>query len=129
VLMTYYQSFDSVSADITIEVTKAKKTTPTISFSGHVRQGESIGWLGLQVPAGTTKIIVELWWTHDWKTYPTSDIDLIIYVNGNYNLDGATLNAPERVVLNGPTGIVYFLIDGYAIEIGRETFELRITIV
>jgi len=129
VLMTYYQSFDSTSADIRIEVTKAKKTTPTLSFKGYVRQGEAIGWIGVRVPAGTTKAIVELWWTHTWQTYPTSDIDLYIYVNEAYNLDGATLNAPERVVINGPTGNMYFLIDGYAIEVGREPFELRITFV
>jgi hypothetical protein len=129
VLMTYYQSFDSVSTDIRIEVTKAKKTTPTLSFKGYVRQGEAIGWIGVRVPAGTTKAIVELWWTHDWKTYPTSDIDLYIYVNGAYNLNGATLNSPERVVVLGPTGTMYFLIDGYAIYVGRENFELRITFV
>jgi hypothetical protein len=129
VLMTYYQSFDSVSADIRIEVTQAKRTTPTISYSGHVRQGEAIGWLGVHVPAGTTKAIVELWWTHDWQTYPTSDIDLYIYVNGAYDYDGATLNSPERAIVLGPTGNMYFLIDGYAIYVGRETFELRITFV
>ena len=129
VLMTYYQSFDSTSADIRIEVTKAKKTTPTLLFSGHVFPFQAVGWIRVPVPAGTTKAIVELWWTHDWQTYPTSDLDLYIYVNGAYNLNGATLNSPERVVINGPTGTMYFLIDGYAIEVGREPFELRITFV
>jgi hypothetical protein len=126
VLMTYYQSFDSASADITITVTKAKPPNPNVVIKGAVFQGSSVGWVRVPVPAGTTKAIVELWWSHSWQTYPTNDLDLIIYVNGAYNLGAATYNSPERVIINNPVGNMYFLIDGYTVYVGRQPFELRI---
>ena len=129
VIENVWTGYDVVSADIKIEVTKAKKTSPTIALSGLLWQYESIGWIGVNIPAGTTKVIVELWWTHGWNTFPTSDLDVYVYWNGAYDYSGATLNAPERLVLSGATGKMYLLIDGYAIYTGRESFQLRITFV
>jgi len=129
VIENVWTGYDVVSADIKIEVTKVKKTPATITMSGLLWPGQVIGWIGVNVPSGTTKAIVELWWVHDWNKFPTADIDVYVYWNGAYDYRGATLNAPERLVLLGPTGTMYLLIDGYAIYTGREVFELRITFV
>lgn len=124
-----WTSYDSASADITIEVTKAKKTKADITLKGRIWPYQGIGWIEVPVPPGTTEAIIELWWTHDWRTYPTADLDLILIWNGAFDFRGATFNSPERVVLTGPTGSIYLLIDGYAIYTGREPFEVRITFV
>jgi hypothetical protein len=129
VIENVWTGYDVVSADIKIEVTKVKKTPATITMSGQLWPGQAIGWIGVNIPTGTTKAIVELWWVHDWNKFPTSDLDVIVYWNGAYDYSGATLNAPERLVLLGPTGTMYLLIDGYEINTGREVFELRITFV
>ena len=129
VIENVWTGHDVVSADIKIEVTKVKKTPATITMSGHIWPYQVIGWIGVNIPAGTTKAIVELSWVHDWNTFPTNDLDVYVYWNGAYDYSGATLNAPERLVLLGPTGTMYLLIDGYAIYTGREVIELRITFV
>ncbi len=127
VIENVWTGYDVVSADIKIEVTKAKKTPATITMSGLLWPYEYLGWIGVDIPAGTSQVTVELWWTHGWNTFPTSDLDVYVYWNGAYDYRGATLNAPERLVLLGATGKMYLLIDGYAIYTGRERFELRIT--
>jgi hypothetical protein len=129
VLVNDFESYDSASAKIKITVTKAWKTAPSKSIYGCVRQGHQFGWVSIPVPAGTTKAIVELWWIHDWSTYPTSDLDLYVIVNGALNVDGATLNSPERAILIGPTGTIYLLVDGYEIHTWVEAFQIRITFV
>jgi hypothetical protein len=129
VIQNDWTSYDNASADIKIEVTKAKKTKPDVTISGRIWPGQSVGWIGVDVPAGKTKAIVELWWVHDWNKYPTNDLDIILFWNGAYDYRGATWNSPERVVLMGPTGTIYLLIDGYTIYTGRQPFEVRIYFV
>jgi len=124
-----WTSYDSASADITITVTKAKKTPATVTYSGLIWPEQIIGWIPVNVPSGTTKAIVELWWTHNWNTYPSADLDLYIFWNGAMDLRAATSNSPERAILIGPTGTILFQIEGYLIYTGREPFELRITFV
>jgi len=63
--------------------------------------------------------------------YPTTDLDLYVYwYNGTHWLmsyHGATLNAPERVILEKPVGMFYVLIHGYAIYTGfKEPYILTI---
>jgi len=124
-----WTSFDSASADITITVTKAKKTPATIEYSGLIWPDQRIVMPSVNVPPGTTKAIVELWWVHGWNTYPATDLDLYIEWNNALDLRAATSNAPERVVLVGPVGTIDFEVVGYSIYTGREPFELRITFV
>jgi len=124
-----WTSYDDASCDIKITVTKTRKAPATITMSGLLRPLQSIGWMSIPVPAGTTKAIVELWWVHDWYHYPTADIDLTLFWNGAYDYRAATSNSPERAVLLGPTGNILLLISAYAMYTGREPFELRITFV
>jgi len=131
VIQNDWTSYDNASADIKIEVTKAKKTKADITYTGLIWPGQKIGWISVPVPVGKTKAIIELWWSHNWNTYPTNDLDLVLIWSGAPLGDyrGASWNSPERVVLIGPTGTIYLLIDGYNIYTGRQPFEVRIYFV
>jgi hypothetical protein len=129
VLMTYYQSYDAASADITITV-KAKKlwppTWPSKWIPGFIRPDQMIGWIDVPVPEGTTTAIVELWWIFDWSMYPTTDLDMIIFWNGAYDYRGATGNSPERVVLTAPTGTISLMIQAYQMYVKCDFFQIKI---
>jgi hypothetical protein len=106
-----------VSADVVISTHQANLGLPT--SSGLVKQGaEDV--VHLQVPAGKTKLTFQLSWVHDWGFYPTNDLDLIIEdPNGNPIFDGATLNSPERVVVQNPVaGVWTARIQGFQINQG-----------
>lgn len=82
----------------------------------------------VQIPAGTTTATFDLQWEQDWSRFPTSDLDLVVLdANGlPVSFDGATLNSPERVVLNSPPpGTYYLLVDGVEVREADE-FELFI---
>ena len=54
------------------------------------------------VPAGTSAADFRLAWRENWGQYPTNDIDLYPRAAERYGRrSGATLNSPERVVVNG----------------------------
>jgi hypothetical protein len=50
---------------------------------------------------------------------------MAIYWDDGYNYDAATLNSPERAVLDNPT-FIYVLIMGYYIPAGSDTYTLMI---
>ena len=120
-----FTSYGVASCDIKITVTAAEAPTPDVEISGRLAQGEWTGWMGIDVPPGTEKAIIELWWVNDWTKYPTSDMDMIIYWDMGYNTAGATLRSPERVVLDNPT-ILYLYVEAYLIFAKTERFEVRI---
>jgi len=118
-----WTSSGRISCNFKIEVT-ATPTTPDETYSGTISQDEWIAF-GLMPPAGTEKVTLELWWTNDWSMYPTNDLDMYIqWFNGTDwvfepFIEGATLNAPERVVIEAPTiGGIYVYLNGYAIWTG-----------
>jgi hypothetical protein len=82
------------------------------------------------IPEGTSMATFDLVWGRDWASFPTSDLDLIIY-DPNLALtsvDGATANAPERAILYDPMpGTWYILIDGYEVN-KSDNFELYLTL-
>jgi len=122
-----FTSYEVISCDIKITVTaaKGKAPRPDVTISGSLAQGEWTGWMPIAVPPGTEKAIIELWWDNDWSKYPTSDMDMIIYWDMEYNIAGATLSSPERVVLKDPT-ILYLYVEAYLIFGNTERFEVRI---
>jgi len=122
-----FTSYEAISCDIRITVTaaKGKAPRPDVKISGSLAQGEWTGWIGIAVPPGTEKAIIELWWINDWTKYPTSDMDMIIYWDMGYNIAGATLSSPERLVLENPT-ILYLYVEAYLLYVKTESFEVRI---
>ncbi len=115
-----FTSYDSVSCHVKISrpmrqlVTPANPQEVIVKKHGFIREGDWTGWMGFPVPENTVSAEITLSWMRDWRSYPTSNLDLVIYWDGGYNLDGATLNAPERVILEDPT-MLYLYVDGYSI--------------
>ncbi len=120
-----FTSYEAISCDIKITVTAKKEPHPDIIIEGELTQGDWTGWIGILVPPGTEKAIIELWWEHDWTKYPTSDMDMIIYWDFGINDHGATMSAPERVILESPT-ILYLYVEAYLLYVPIENFEVRI---
>ena len=127
-----WTSSGRVSCNFKIEVT-ATPTTPDETYSGTIAEDEWVVF-GLVPPTGTQQVTLELWWENDWSKYPTSDLDIYVeWFNGSDwifepFIEGATLNSPERIVINAPTvdGIHIYLY-GYAIYTGMaEDWTLKI---
>jgi hypothetical protein len=120
-----WMSYDNAAATVRIDVTEERLPKPDLSLSGIIADGQSIGWLAVPIKDAPASATLELWWGHDWSTYPTNDLDLIVYWDQGYNFDGGTINSPERVRLDKPT-FIYLLIDGYAVYSGTDSFTLKI---
>jgi len=126
-----WTSSGPISCDFKIEVT-ATPTSPDETYSGTIAQDEWVVF-GITPPSGTEKVTLELWWTNDWSKYPTNDLDMYIqWFNGTHwvfepFVEGATLNSPERVVVEGPTIDIYVYLYGYAIWTGMpEDWTLKV---
>lgn len=118
-----WTSSGPISCSFRIEVT-ADPTTPDETYSGSIDQHKWIAF-GISPPTGTQKVTLELWWTNDWSKYPTNDLDMYIqWFNGTDwvfepFIEGATLNSPERVVIEAPAiGSIYVYLYGYALWTG-----------
>lgn len=121
-----WTSYDNLSADITIKASAARKPErPDVTISGNIADGQFIGWYSISIPKWAKEAKIQLWWTNGWDQYPTNDLDLIVYWDMEMNYDGATLNAPETVILKKPT-LLYIGIDGYTVYTGTDDFEVRI---
>jgi hypothetical protein len=95
---------------------------------GAIRMNDAF-WIPVYIPEGVTTATFDLHWNRDWSQFPTSDIDMVIVspVGEIVSLDGATLNAPERAVINSPVpGTLFVLVQGF--ELYRpDMFELYLT--
>ncbi len=118
-----------VSADVVIERQRVNPG-PAIAV-GAVKQGDE-DVVQFQVPPGKAQLSLLLSWLHDWAAYPVNDLDLVVVdPNGNVILDGATLNSPERVVVQNPTpGVWTAHVQGFQINQGvfsqQDLWALRV---
>ncbi|MCH8352030.1 MAG: S8 family serine peptidase [Chloroflexi bacterium] len=61
--------------------------------------------ISVDIPAGATEAVFELGWEHNWSRFPTNDLDMILCAPGSVlfpDFSGATLNSPERIVVQNP---------------------------
>jgi len=84
-------------------------------------------WLTL-MPEGVSTATFDLVWHRLWNDFPTSDVDMILFgPGGEYIVDGATGNAPERAIISTPTaGTWYILINGYELY-KPDNYDLYLT--
>jgi hypothetical protein len=109
----------AMSADVRITVEEKKTQAPQPDFRGTLKDGQARLWT-YDIPAGTSRVTFDLARTHDWSKWPTNDLGMVVFSPsfGLY-LDGATLNAPERLVVDNPeTGTWYLFVDAYEVWVG-----------
>jgi Subtilase family len=117
-----------ISADLTIERKKNPQGFPTAL--GKVEDGEFVEET-FEVPAGTAQLVVELSWDTNWGHYPTDDVDLYLLdadPSKPINFSGATIDSPERAVINNPTaGEWAALVNGFEVHGNKAHYLLRAT--
>jgi len=112
-----------ISTDLVVRAVTGK--TPKVTDHGKLAQGDS-RVLNVEVPAGTAEAHFELRWNQDWGAYPTDDLDMIVFdPNGNPIfestpdgpvLPAATLNSPERQLVDSPApGTYVVLLQGFTV--------------
>lgn len=67
--------------------------------------------------SGKTLATFQLEWNHDWGSYPTNDLDMILVdPDGNINYGGATLNSRETVTVENPKqGQWMIVVNGFTV--------------
>jgi hypothetical protein len=84
----------------------------------------------VEVPEGASMATFDLTWHRDWNSFPTADLDLLI-LDSEFNLvsvDAATLNAPERAIIEAPAaGMWYALIMAYQVD-HPDNYDLHVNI-
>lgn len=120
-----WTNWGNVSCDVTVTETEVKE-----NMGGHKDTIGNSEWYQyvVNVPAGVNYATFELWWMHDWASWPTNDLDMyIIDPNGMLWLDGAGLASPEKQTIANPTpGTYIVLIYGYEVFHGRDPFTLNV---
>jgi hypothetical protein len=94
---------------------------------GRLRDGETVT-VPFKVKAGVLKLDSILQWDNGWVAYPTNDIDYyLVDPNGTIHA-GATLDAPERIVIDNPVaGNWSVILDGFTVhESWGDWYRLRI---
>jgi subtilisin family serine protease len=112
-----------------VNVVSHSAALPQLSRQGKLADGSSV-LVPFTVPAGSKQLEVRLGWRDDWASFPTADLDLILFKPDNTTvLDAATISNPEKVSITNPAaGQWVALVDGFEIPRGEDKYELRISI-
>jgi len=130
-----WTSYDSISGHIKITVKREddwRGRYKSVEVRGRLGKGEWSDIIEIPVPDDATSAEITLSWARDWDSYPTSDLDMFV-LDGELNLislDGATLNSPERVILDpSSTEVINVLVYGYSVyfKSHQETFVIQVT--
>lgn len=106
---------------------------------GRVGEGEFETFL-IDVRKGANELRLKLTWKDDWGRYPTDDLDMIVFdpdgsivlldSDGDGDLDGLSVDAPERLNIGGPAaGTWTVLVAGFTVWEGEERFKLFTDVV
>jgi hypothetical protein len=127
-----------ISAHVAIERTVSPLAAPTAT--DRIAQDDLIP-IPVDIPAGVSQAVFELFWQQNWGRYPTNDLDMLLfrpdgtlYVVGGVP-PGATLNSPERVVVPNPqAGRWVVVVDGFTVwdtnrgpRSGTDRYVLRVS--
>lgn len=104
------------------------------SKKGEVAEGE-LKIFSIDVPSSAEELNLELNWKRNWGHYPTDDLDMYVYDSdnslilldndGDDDLDGFSLDSPERINIENPAaGNWTVLIYGAKVWEKEEKFEL-----
>jgi subtilisin family serine protease len=117
-----------LSADVTIrrlEGPKQRKGRRPTSLVGDAERQA----FPVVIRAGAARATFDLSWKRDWTRFPTDDLDLIVVSpSGVEDFRGATLNAPERTVVEAPEpGTWTAIVEGFAVHRPPAPFVLQVT--
>ena len=117
-----------LTATVTIKRTNGAPTSNAGGITLTVGQ-DDFNVFAVAVPGGLSTLTFDLSWTHDWSKDATNDLDILVLPpSGPLLVDGATLNAPERQIIEDPVaGVWLFAIDGFTVNKGRDPATVRIT--
>ena len=115
--------------DATISAFSIFDPVPVFTTAGSIGNGDVVA-IPIVVPAGTSAADFRLAWRENWGQYPTSDIDMyLVRPNGTIDFSGASLNSPERVVVNAPApGNWLIVIEGFEVAARGDKYELRVAL-
>jgi hypothetical protein len=113
----------------TVSVKSFTDSVPQLTTQGTLQHHQTITF-PVTIPAGVSVADFRLWFRNDWGTYPTSDIDMVLFdPDLNRNGDGAHLNDPEHATVSNPTpGTWFVVIVGFDIPSGSDKYELRVSL-
>lgn len=113
---------------VSLEINQVTRELPPRFGRGTIRDEEE-DHFRLEVGRRTSQLTAELSWTADWGSFPSHDIDLILVdPNGNVIIDGASLDSPERVVIDAPLkGRWDVYVIGYMLHGEKDRYRLSIT--
>lgn len=120
---------DELTAMVTITRTQGANTSNAGGNTLTIAQ-DGFDVFAFFVPVGTSTATLDLSWTQDWSKDSTNDLDmLVLSPSGTLLFDGATLNAPERQVINDPEpGTWLVAVDGFTVNKGRDPYNLDVTL-
>jgi len=110
-----WTNIGNISADFSITLNREARPEPVVTgVLVDKQQDEYI----FTVTPEMTQIVLDLSWAADWRFYPSHDLDLILFdPNGEINIDGATLAAPEIVFIENPIpGEWKLKVEGYLLH-------------
>lgn len=128
-----------ISARVKITRQRARLARPTAV--GMVQQDDLIP-IRVNVPAGVSQAVFEVFWKQNWGRIPTNDIDVFVFrPDGTEVVDAsglppaATASSPERLVVTNPeAGEWTVVVNGFTIwdtnrgpATGRDEYTLRVT--
>ena len=117
-----------LTATVTIKRTNGAPTSNAGGITLTVGQSD-FEVFEVAVPGGLSTLTFDLSWKHDWSKDATNDLDLLV-LTPSFDLlvDGATLNAPERQIVEDPEAGTWLVgIDGFTVNTGRDPATLVIT--
>ncbi len=129
-LMRFTISGDWTNAgDVSVDlrIVPATAPTPRMTRQGKIMEFEEIVH-ALTVPPGTSRADFRLRWRENWTRYPLNDIDLVLIdPDGGLNFGAATLDAPERVVVESPQpGTWLMIVYGFELHSSDDKYDLRV---
>ena len=119
-----WTNMGGVSAEIAISVLREEPMPPIASGS---LIDDQVDKYTFTVTPNMTQIVLGLAWKADWSFYPSHDLDLILTTPDKEMIfDGATLVAPEEVILEDPIpGEWTILIEGFQLHDMQDEYILR----
>lgn len=134
--ITLYADWTNVGrVKATVHATKTTMAPGVAKLAnGTISEGGFVGY-AVPVPAGIPQVDLALVWDKDWGSYPTNDLDLLIFdpngalvvQDGDFDgdADGISFDSPEKISIATPmAGTWTAFVSGFTVWDGTENWAL-----